>query len=514
MTRPSAPLRFFSPSYRCRVTVHALVLTVFVIGALASTAAFPQGVAPVIFDADQVSYDEATQIVEASGHVSVTYRGVQFKAEMVRVSLREGRLEARGRVSVVDRDGHEMHATVVTYDAQKQTLLLSTAEVIVNGVYIRSTSLRAEPGHLVAGESTITTCNPECPGYHITASHVDAIPGERVAIDGATFWIGNTALFSVPVMTISLRSPRETAGSLPSIGFSNTDGVYGAYRLAVGVGTPLAFISTSVGTLAQRAEGGVVLPSYPLGFVPLELAGSVSDGGHREFTRNVDTNRFQWVLGLQTPPIRLGSETEMRLFWSWTDATYGTGAHQQIVTSQSAITQQLSPDSTLTLGYQALLAYGTTPLALDTVNSRDIVNELDLTYQRTGTRAETVATTLTAGFSYDYVAQALFALTTYGERIPQRYHWQLGPKYNLTTGQLSTLSDSGVAVGTDVYVTVQAEYNTVTTVFKDLDYILTAPIADCFELSIKYRQMRQELWISVGVSPAPRYGGQFPSQGP
>jgi lipopolysaccharide export system protein LptA len=514
MTGLSAPLRFFSPSYRCRLAFHALVLTVFVIGALASTAAFSQGVAPVIFDADQVSYDEATQIIEASGHVSVTYRGVQFKAEMVRVSLRDGRLEARGHVSVVDRDGHQMHASVVMYDAQKQTILLSTAEVIVNGVYIRSTSLRAEPGHIVAGESTVTTCNPECPGYHITASHVDVIPGDRAAVDGATFWLGNTALFSVPVTTISLRSSRETAGSLPGIGYTNADGLYGAYRLAVGVGTPLAFISTSIGTLAQRAEGGVVLPSYPVGFVPLELAASVSDGGHREFSRNVDTNRFRWVLGLQTPPIRLGSETEMRLSWSWTDATYGTGAHQQIVTSQSAITRQLGPDTTLTLGYQALLAYGTTPLALDTVNPKDVINELDLTYQRSGTRAETVATTLTAGLSYDYAAQALFALTTYGERIPQRYHWQLGPKYNLTTQQLSTFSDTGVALGTDVYVTVQAEYNTVTTVFKDLDYILTAPIADCFELSIKYRQMRQELWISLGVSPVPRYGAQFPPQGP
>jgi hypothetical protein len=491
-----------------------MVLTVFVIGALVPTAALSQGAVPVVFDADQVSYDEATQIIEASGHVSVTYRGVQFKAETVRVSLREGRLEARGHVSVIDRDGHQMHATAVTYDAQKQTILLSTAEVIVNGVYIRSTSLRAEPGHIVAGESTITTCNPECPGYHITASHVDVIPGERAAVDGATFWIGDTALFSVPLMTISLRSSRETAGSLPGVGYTNTDGVYGAYRLTVGVGTPLAFISTSVGTLAQRAEGGVVFPSYPLGFVPLEVAASVSDGWHREYTRNVDTSRFQFILGLQTPPIRLGRETEMRLLWNWTDATYGTGAHQQVVTSQSAIAQQLGPETTLTLGYQSLLAYGTTPLALDTVNPKDIINELDLTYQRTGTRAETVAVTLTAGLSYDYVGQALSASSTYGERIPQRYHWQLGPKYNVTTRQISTLSDTGVALGTDVYVTVQAEYNTVTTVFKDLDYILTAPIADCFELSIKYRQMRQELWISLGVSPVPRFGAQFPLQGP
>ena len=514
MARPFPPSTFFSPLCSYRVTVSALVLAVFVVGVVASTAAFSQGAGPVIFDADQVSYDETTQLIEATGHVSATYRGVQFKAETVRVFLREGRLEARGRVSVIDRDGHQMHATAVTYDAQKQTILLSTAEVIVNGVYIRSTSLRAEPGHIVAGESTITTCNPECPGYHITASHVDVIPGERAAIDGATFWIGNTALFSVPVMTISLRSSRETAGSLPSVGYTNSDGLYGAYKLAVAVGTPLAFVSTSIGTLAQRTEGGVVYPAHPLGFVPLELAASVSSGGHREFTRNVDTNRFQWILGLQTPPIRLGLDTEMRLSWTWTDATYGTGAHQQIVTSQSAITRQLDPDSTLTLGYQALLAFGTTPLALDTVNAKDIIDELDLTYQRTGIRAETVTTTLTAGLSYDYVAQALYAITTYGERIPQRYHWQLGPKYNLTAQQLSTLSDTGVALGTDVYFTVQAEYNTVTTVFKDLDYILTAPIADCFELSIKYRQMRQELWISLGVSPVPRYGAQFTPQGP
>jgi hypothetical protein len=481
---------------------------------LAAGAAFSQEAVPAILDADQVSYDDATQIIEASGHVSVTYRGVQFKADTVRVFLREGRLEARGHVGVIDRDGRQMHASVVTYDAQKQTIELSTAEVIVNGLYIRSTSLRAEPGHIVAGESTLTTCNPECPGYHITASQVDVIPGEHAAVTGATLWIGRTALFSVPVMTISLRTQRETAGSLPSIGFTNFDGVYGAYRLAVAVGTPLAFVSTSLGTLAQRAEGGVVLPPYPLGFVPLEVAASVSDGWHREFSRNVDTSRFQYILGLATPKIRLGPQTDMRLSWNWQDATYGTGTRQQIVTSQSAITHQLGPDTTLTLSYQALLVSGVTPLALDTVNPNDIINELDLTYQRNGTREERIATIVTGGLSYDYLATQPSVFTTYGERIPQQYNWQLGPKYNLTTHQVSVLSDTGVALGTDVYFTVQAEYNTTTTLFKDLDYILTAPIADCFELSIKYRQIRQELWISLGVSPVPRYGAQFTPQGP
>jgi hypothetical protein len=514
MTLPSVAPSYFTGPYRIRVAVGVLALASFVTVSLAPRAAFSQEAAPAILDADQVSYDDATQIIEASGHVTVTYRGVQFKADTVRVFLREGRLEARGHVGVVDRDGRQMHANVVTYDAQRQTIELSAAEVIVNGLYIRSTSLRAEPGHIVAGESTLTTCNPECPAYHITASQVDVIPGERAAVTGATLWIGTTALFWVPVMTISLRSPRETAGSLPSVGYTNSDGLYGAYRVAVGVGTPLAFVSTSIGTLATRAEGGVVLPSYPLGFVPLELAASVSDGSHREFTRNVDTNRFQYTLRLTTPTIRLGPQTDMRLSWNWQDATYGTGTRQQIVTSQSAITHQLDPDTRLTLSYKALLVSGVTPLALDAVKPSDIINELDLTYARSGTRGEKIATIATAGLSYDFLLQQPAVFTVYGERVTRQYNWALGPKYNLTTHEISVVSDTGVALGADVYFTVQAEYNTTTTLFKGLQYTLTASIADCFELSMMYDQIAQALQISIGISPAPKSGAQFQSQGP
>jgi hypothetical protein len=461
-----------------------------------------------------VSYDDVGQVLEATGHVSLTYRGVRVRADSVRVNLRDGRLEARGHVSIVDREGREMRGEAITYDARSQVAELSSAEIIVNGVYIRSTSLRAQPGRITAGESTLTTCNPACPAYRITASHIEVIPNDRAVVSGATLWVGGTGLFSLPVMTISLRTRKETAGSFPSIGYTSTDGLYGAYRYALGIGTPLVFISHTLGTLAQRAELGVSLPLAPLGSLPLELEASVSEGWHREFTRNVDTTRLQYIVGLQTPAIPLGPQTDMQLYWNWQDATYGTGARQHVVRAQSAITHQLGADTTLTLGYQALRLYGATPLALDAVNARDIVNELSLILRHTGLRNETVATTVTTGVSYDYLAMAASVFAAYGERIPRQFHWEVGPKYNLTTREYSVISDTGLALGTDVYVTVQAEYNTTTTVFKDLDYILTAPIADCFELSIKYRQMRQELAISLGVSPVPKGGAQLQSPPP
>jgi hypothetical protein len=467
-----------------------------------------------VVDAEQVTYDDLAQVVAATGHVSLTYRGVRVRADSVRVNLRDGRLEARGHVSIVDRDGREMRGEVITYDARAQVVELSSAEIIVNGVYIRSTSLRVQPGRITAGESTLTTCNPACPGYRITASHIEVIPNDRAVVTGATLWVGGTALFSLPVMVISLRSRKETAGSFPSVGYTSTDGLYAAYQFALDIGTPLFIISHSLGTLAQRAEAGVVLPPTPLGSLPLALEAAVSQGWHREFTRNVDTSRFQYMIGLQTPAIPLGPQTNMQLSWNWLDATYGTGARQQVVRAQSAITHQLGADTTLTLGYQALRLYGATPLALDAVNPRDIINELDLILKHTGLRGETVATTVTTGVSYDYLAMAASVFAAYGERIPRQYHWEVGPKYNLTTRETSVITDTGLALGTDVYVTVQAEYNTTTTVFKDLDYILTAPIADCFELSIKYRQMRQELTISLGVSPVPKGGAQLQSPPP
>ncbi len=458
---------------------------------------------PLVVDAERVVFDDIAQTVEATGHASVAYRGVQVKADVVRMLLRDERLEASGNVVIIDTTGREMRGEKLTYDAREQVVEISPAEALIDGVYIRSDRMRARPGLIVAGESMLTTCDPAHPAYRVTATRIEVIPGERAVAHEATLWVGRHWIFSLPLFTVSLRSPEETAGSFPSFGYDHIDGLWFSYRYGFFVGVPLAYVSTTLGTLGQLAEVGVLLPERPLGIVPVSLNAAASAGWHHETGLNIETTRLQYSVGLESVPVRFGPDTDWQTTWTWTDAVYGTGDRQGITRLLSVITHHLDAKTTLSLGYNALRVYGATPLEVDAVDPDDLVDKLRLMYEKTGVLGGVIVTTLRAGGFYDYMTGTTSVTAAYGERISTQYHWEVGPEYNLDTQVTTLVSDTGVSVGADTYFTVQGRYNTATTLFEDLDYIVTARIADCFDLSVKYRQVRQELWISValGVSP-------------
>ncbi|PYT52185.1 MAG: hypothetical protein DMG46_27600 [Acidobacteria bacterium] len=299
---------------------------------------------PLVVDADQVVYDDATQTVEATGNVSLSYRGIRIKADFTHIELREERAEARGHVVAVDSTGRELRGDALVYNARDQIIELTQAEVIVNGVYIKSDHIEASPGLIVARESTLTTS-------------LEVIPGERAVLNGATLWVGRYGIISLPTLIVSLRDPKATAGSFPSVGYTSIDGLYFAYRFAFFVGAPLAYVSTSLGTLAQRAEVGLEL-ERPLGSLPLSLTAAGSAGWHHESGLKIETTRLQYDVGLKTSTIQFGPQTDWQTTWKWTDASYGTGDRQGVLRLNSAVTYHLAGDATLTLGRNVLPSSG------------------------------------------------------------------------------------------------------------------------------------------------------------
>jgi len=514
MLRSNYSLFTIHYSLRVRVLVGALVLPLLL--SLFSQVAAAQGSPPLVVDAQQVVYDDVAQTIEATGSVSMSYRGNHIKADFVHIDLRAERLEGRGHVAIIDSTGRELRGEMLTFDARGQVIELSSAEAIVDGVYIRSDRIRAQPGLLVAGESTVTTCDPAHPLYRLTASSLEVIPGNRAVVNGATLWVGRYGIITLPALIVSLRSRKETAGSFPSAGYTSIEGVYFAYRFAFFVGAPLAYFSTSLGTLAQRAEVGLEL-ERPLGSLPLSLTAAAGAGWHHEVGLNIETTRLQYSVGLKSSDIQFGPQTDWQTAWKWTDAVYGTGDRQGVLRLNSAVTHHLATDATLTLSRITLRVYPATlsappppPLALDFINPEDLIDELRLEYAKIGMRGDAIATTFKIGAFYDYLPNTLStdttsATVTYGERVANHYHWQFEPEYNLDKHFVTLITDTGVALGTDVYFTVQAKYETATPRFEDLDYIVTAQIRNCFELSVKYRQVRQELWIALGISPSPQW---------
>src|SRR2546426_2679217 len=523
MLRSNHSLITIHYSLRVRVLVGALVVPLFL--SLFSQGAAAQESPPLVVDAQQVIYDDVAQTIEATGNVSMSYRRNHIKADFVHVDLRAEQLEARGHVTIIDSTGRELRGEMLTFYARGQVIELSPAEAIIDGVYIRSDRMRSQPGLIAAGESTLTTCDPAHPLYRVTASNLEVIPGDRAVVNGATLWVGRYGIITLPTLIVSLRSRKATAGSFPSVGYTSIEGLYFAYRFAFFVGAPLAYFSASLGTLAQRAEVGLEL-ERPLGSLPLSLTAAGSAGWHHESGLNIETTRLQYKVGLETSSIQFGPQTDWRASWTWTDATYGTGDRQRVLRLNSAVTHHLSPDATLTLSRNVLRVYPPTlatppppPLALDFINPEDLIDELRLEYAKTGMRGDAIATTFKIGAFYDYLPSTLSTNTTsvtvtYGERLPNLYHWQFEPEYNLDKQFVTLITDTGVAFGTDVYFTVQAKYETATPRFEDLDYIVTAQIRNCFELSVKYRQVRQELWIALGISPSPQWQTQYQSERP
>ncbi len=285
----------------------------------------------MIVDAQEVIFDDTTQSVEATGNVS------ELPRNPGEGGLRPDRAARRAGGGAGARHHHrqrgrELREDTLTYDAREQVAELSPAEAIVNGVYIRSERMRSSPGLINAGESMLTTCDPADPPYRVTASRIDAIPGDRVVAYGATLWLGRYGIFTLPVFIVSLRSPKETAGSFPSVGYT--------------------------------------------------------------------------------------------------------------------------ADATLTLGDNVLRVYGASPLAVDAVDPRDLVDQLLLEYQKTDKHEDVVATTLRIGISDDYMTHTASANVVYGELVAKAYHWEAGTQYNLATRVVTLLADSCVALGTDTDFTV------------------------------------------------------------
>ncbi len=492
---------------RAQRLLGAILLTFLFVLPLSPRAAAQQR-PPIVVDADELTFDDATQILEMTGHVSLTYLGNRVKADFVRVFVREQRLEARGHVTIVDAAGREIHGEMLTYDARRQASELSSAETIVNGVYIRSNHLQVLPDRIVAGESYLTTCDPRRASFHVTASSIEVTPGKRVVANGATLWVGEFGLLSVPTLVVPLGSAQETAGSFPSLGYTNVDGLYVAYKSAVFIVEPLAFASILFGTLATRYDVGLLLPERPVGWLPLSLKGSVSTGWHKEVGTNTQTTRSQFTIRATTPAFQLGPSTDWGTSWNRQEVTYGTPAWQGVLRMQSAVVHRVAADTTLSLGRTILRVDCSPsatpcvpPLALDKIDPVDLIDELRLQLTKTGLRDDGLTTTTTTiGAFADNITNTTSVFVGYGERIANRYNWQLVPQYNLNTRVITLNSDTGTALGTDTYFTVQAQYNMSTTQFVDLDYILTAQVSGCFTLSVEYRQMRQQLIIGLGLS--------------
>ncbi len=501
---------------------------------------------PLIVDADEIIYDESTQVLQAAGHVRLQYRGIRLTADYATFDVAREVLTARGNLVLIAADGRELRGQTLTYDVRLNLAELTKAETLTDRFYIRSDILQRKDSKITAVNPTLTTCPPSRPpAYRITARSIEIIPGQRLIARGASLWLGSLRVLTLPVIMVSLRSPEETARSLPRVGYSSEDGLWIYYQYAYSLQEISGILYTKFGTrsgliarniLAYRSgpfsavavlgrdqdkdlrifdQAELVLALYraPVSSLPLQFSASLRDGWFRESRSGVTTTRFFYSMALETPTLVLGPQTTLDWSSAWQDARYGTGAFQSVLSIDTALTHRLTERSRIRLGYVLTRVRGATPFSFDAITP---LHYVVLAYARSGRRGSGIDTAFSTGIAYNIQGREVVMGLSYGERYSDRYHWDVSAEYGVDTRTLKLYTDSGLSVGRGTYFTVQTIYNATTRRFEDLDLILKSRLCDCLEVLLKYRQVRQEIWFEVGLTGVPevKFQYKFPAPPP
>ncbi len=247
----------------------------------------------------------------------------------------------------------------------------------------------------------------------------------------------------------------------------------------------------------DEAELVVGVPEQPVGSLPLSLSYSVSGGWFREPVTPLQTSRVQYLIGFEMPTVALSPKIAWEASGSWLYAIYGNAARQAVLKANATLILRRDEISSMNLDYNGYGVVGATPFAFDAVDPKDLVSDLSLEYVRTEHPTPDVTTSFHDGFSYSFLDRTVSFTVGYSHDAGKQLQWDTEVEYDLVTHETDVTVDYGLPVGQGTNFMLHAKYLGGTTLFKDLDYLITSQIQDCTKLTAKYRQVRQEFWLEL-----------------
>lgn len=487
---------------------------------------------PLVVEGDVVTYDQGTQLVEATGHVRLHYRGIRLSADRATFDVQREFLTAEGDVLLVDATGRALRGAALRYDLRLGLADVQRAELTVERFFLRSEQLQVRPEVMTATETMLTPCDPARPVVRVTARRLELYPGDRFIATQASLWVGSVRIFTIPVYRVSLRSEEETAQNFPRLGYNETDGLWVQYVHGYPLGTVRGALLTKYGArtglivrnsltyarpplsfdltagrnqdddlrIFDQVELTAALAAPSLAGWPVLSTLELRTGWFEEATTGVRASRTRYRLGLRIPLLRLAPGVTLSGSASWSDAVYSTGDRQGVLSAALALTRTLDERRTVSLTYDLLDVSGATPFLLDAVDPADLVNKVALRYGQVGLRGA-ISTSFSAGIGYDFRADSPLLILGYGEQIPARYHWGASAEYTLSTAETELTVGAGRSIGYGTYATIQGIYHTLTRAFEDLDVVITSRLCDCLDATVIYRHVRQEIWLEIGLGP-------------
>ncbi len=191
--------------------------------------------APVGFEADGVSYDDASDSVTAFGNVVMRRGNQSVRADKVVWNRKTGEVEASGSIRLVDADGNQLFADSLMLDDElragaMQNMLLALRE---GGRLAAASGSRAPDGTVVLSNAVYSACAvedsagcPVTPSWRITAERVTYDDAKKlIRFKGARLELFGARLLPLPGLMLASDGRPISGLLIPDVRLSASNGV-------------------------------------------------------------------------------------------------------------------------------------------------------------------------------------------------------------------------------------------------------------------------------------------------
>lgn len=262
--------------------------------------------APVDFQADQLDYDEANQLVLASGNVIIEQQGRILRADMVRHNLRNDTVFASGHVVLNELNGDIYYANEVELtDGMKNGVVTELTSQLADGArFTADRGVRSGGVKVQMDDVTYTACeacktDPDKPPvWLIKASDVTHDKEEqRISYKNARFELFGVPMAYVPYFSHADGSVERESGFLsPSAGFKSDFGAFLETRYYWDIAPDQ---DATLGVIAYTEETPLLHGQWRKRWADasLTLEGGITDSSRTDSESGVDLKQDEEVRG-------------------------------------------------------------------------------------------------------------------------------------------------------------------------------------------------------------------------
>jgi len=181
---------------------------------------------PVDIEADQLAYEQDTQLYQAHGNVEVTRGDFSLKADHAQLNAATKDLMAWGNVLLREgEDVLECERLEVNVDTRlgrvyQAKLFLKDQNFHVTG---REAEKLGESRYRVQ-DGSFTTCDARRPPWKFTVKELDVTLAGKGIAKGPVFYIEDIPVLYLPAAFFPVRQERQTGILLPEVGYSSRHG--------------------------------------------------------------------------------------------------------------------------------------------------------------------------------------------------------------------------------------------------------------------------------------------------